>query len=561
MQFTIYQIPLLLSSIVSAIVIYLLLKRKPSPGGRCLIVCMACAFLWALSDLFNLGSLTLSSKLFWDNVSYIAIVIFPIAWIFFVLEYSGKPKNLNKILIIFTSCFSFFTLLAVWTNQYHHLFRNEIFLTEVSGVIVFGKTYGPLFWLFIVYFYLLMIIGVTMLFQSFNLSNSINRKQKITFILAIFGTWAASLLHISKIIVSPVDFTSISFSIMGVILLIGITKYQLLDIVPVAYTNVFKNMGDGIIVLGRLNQIIEINPCMEEIIGIENNRACGKKIDQILENWPELKKEYIKLSSKTYPVKTTLKKGKKTYELNISNIFDSRNFLIGYLITLHDITYRKRIEDKLVESNKQIDGLNDTLQIVNKILRHDLLNKLAVMKSALWLYEENKDKSILNKLDRSIDGGIELIGRIGELESLILNKEELKPIPLKKAIEEVSATIHFPVTIDGDATVLADEALFSVFENLMRNAIIHGKTDRIKVEISSKKSISKIKIIDYGKGIPSSVMEHIFEEGASFGENKGSGLGLFIVKKTIERYGGTISVEENKPKGAVFIITLRSIKG
>ncbi|NMC76085.1 MAG: HAMP domain-containing histidine kinase, partial [Candidatus Methanofastidiosa archaeon] len=73
--------------------------------------------------------------------------------------------------------------------------------------------------------------------------------------------------------------------------------------------------------------------------------------------------------------------------------------------------------------------------------------------------------------------------------------------------------------------------------------------------------ISKIKIIDYGKGIPSSVMEHIFEEGASFGENKGSGLGLFIVKKTIERYGGTISVEENKPKGAVFIITLRSIKG
>ncbi|NMC76845.1 MAG: PAS domain S-box protein, partial [Candidatus Methanofastidiosa archaeon] len=489
MQFTIYQIPLLLSSIVSAIVIYLLLKRKPSPGSRCLIVCMACAFLWALSDLFNLGSLTLSSKLFWDNVSYIAIVIFPIAWIFFVLEYSGKPKNLNKILIIFTSCFSFFTLLAVWTNQYHHLFRNEIFLTEVSGVIVFGKTYGPLFWLFIVYFYLLMIIGVTMLFQSFNLSNSINRKQKITFILAIFGTWAASLLHISKIIVSPVDFTSISFSIMGVILLIGITKYQLLDIVPVAYTNVFKNMGDGIIVLGRLNQIIEINPCMEEIIGIENNRACGKKIDQILENWPELKKEYIKLSSKTYPVKTTLKKGKKTYELNISNIFDSRNFLIGYLITLHDITYRKRIEDKLVESNKQIDGLNDTLQIVNKILRHDLLNKLAVMKSALWLYEENKDKSILDKLDRSIDGGIELIGRIGELESLILNKEELKPIPLKKAIEEVSATIHFPVTIDGDATVLADEALFSVFENLMRNAIIHGKTDRIKVEISSKKSI------------------------------------------------------------------------
>lgn len=559
-QFTIYHIPLALSSIVSAIVIYLLLKRKPSPGSRCLIICMACAFVWALSDLFNLGSLTLSSKLFWDNVSYIPIVILPISWIFFVLEYSGKSKNINKILIIFTSCFSFLTLLAVWTNQYHQLFRSEIFLDEVSGVIVFGKTYGPLFWLFIVYFYLLMVIGVAMLFQSFNLSNSINRKQKITFILAIFVTWAASLLHISQIIVSPVDFTSISFSIMGAILLIGITKYQLLDIVPVAYTNVFKNMGDGIIILGRLNQIIEINPYIEEILGIENNKVCGKKIDQILDNWPELKKEYKKLSSKTYPVKTNLKRGTKTYEVNISNIFDSRNFLIGYFITLHDITYRKRIEDKLMESNKQIDELNDTLQIVNKILRHDLLNKLAVMKSALWLYEENKDKSILNKLDRSIDGGIELIERIRELESFILNKEELKPIQLKKAIEEVSNSIHFPVTVDGDGTVLADEALFSVFENLMRNAIIHSKTDRLKVEISSKNNISKIKIIDYGKGISPLIREHIFEEGISFGENKGSGLGLFIVKRTIERYGGTISVEENKPTGAIFVITLRSIK-
>ncbi len=559
MQFTVYQIPLFLSCLVSTIVIYLLFKREQSPGSRCLKICMSCAFLWALADLLNLGSLTLSNKLFWDNISYIAIVIFPISWIFFVLEYSGKSKNKNKSLIIFTSSFSLITLLIVWTNQYHHLFRSEIFLIEISGIIVFGKTYGPLFWLFIIYFYSLMIIGVILLFQSFNLSSSINRKQKIIFIVAIFVTWAASLAHISQIIIAPVDFTSVSFSIMGAVLLVGITKYQLLDIVPVAYMNVFRNMNDGIIVLGRLNQIIEINPFMEKILEVENNKICGKDLGQISDKWPELNKEYMHLLSKSHYRKINLIKGTKTYEMGISKIFDPRNFLIGHLIILNDITIRKKMEDKLIKSNKQIEELNETLQVINKILRHDLLNKLAVMKSALWLYEQKNDRSLINKLDRSIDGGIDLIERIRELESFVLNKGEMIPVDVRKIAEEVSANLNIPsINISGNATALADQALFSVFENIMRNAIIHGKTDRIDVDISSDNSECEIRIADYGKGIPEDIKDKVFEEGLSFGDSKGSGLGLYIVKKTIERYDGSITVEDNKPKGTIFTIKLKS---
>ncbi|HII96010.1 MAG TPA: PAS domain-containing protein [Candidatus Methanofastidiosum sp.] len=544
---------------MSTIVIYLLFKREQSPGSRCLKICMSCAFLWALADLLNLGSLTLSNKLFWDNISYIAIVIFPISWIFFVLEYSGKSKNKNKSLIIFTSSFSLITLLIVWTNQYHHLFRSEIFLIEISGIIVFGKTYGPLFWLFIIYFYSLMIIGVILLFQSFNLSSSINRKQKIIFIVAIFVTWAASLAHISQIIIAPVDFTSVSFSIMGAVLLVGITKYQLLDIVPVAYMNVFRNMNDGIIVLGRLNQIIEINPFMEKILEVENNKICGKDLGQISDKWPELNKEYMHLLSKSHYRKINLIKGTKTYEMGISKIFDPRNFLIGHLIILNDITIRKKMEDKLIKSNKQIEELNETLQVINKILRHDLLNKLAVMKSALWLYEQKNDRSLINKLDRSIDGGIDLIERIRELESFVLNKGEMIPVDVRKIAEEVSANLNIPsINISGNATALADQALFSVFENIMRNAIIHGKTDRIDVDISSDNSECEIRIADYGKGIPEDIKDKVFEEGLSFGDSKGSGLGLYIVKKTIERYDGSITVEDNKPKGTIFTIKLKS---
>ena len=121
----------------------------------------------------------------------------------------------------------------------------------------------------------------------------------------------------------------------------------------------------------------------------------------------------------------------------------------------------------------------------------------------------------------------------------------------------MSNGIHVPVKINGDATALADEALFSVFENIMRNAVIHGKTDRIDIDISSKDKVCQIKITDYGQGIPEFIKDNIFEEGVSYGDSKGSGLGLFIVKKTIERYGGTITVEDNKSKGTIFVIKLK----
>jgi len=124
-------------------------------------------------------------------------------------------------------------------------------------------------------------------------------------------------------------------------LLIGITKYQLLDIVPIAYQNVFKNMNDSFIVLSRLNQIVEINPAMEKTLGLESSKVCGKKLEQISDMWPELNKEYLNLSSKNHTNKTNLVKGTKIFEMDLSNIYDSNNFFIGYLIALHDITNRK----------------------------------------------------------------------------------------------------------------------------------------------------------------------------------------------------------------------------
>ena len=103
---------------------------------------------------------------------------------------------------------------------------------------------------------------------------------------------------------------------------------------------------------------------------------------------------------------------------------------------------------------------------------------------------------------------------------------------------------------------MADEAINSVMDNLVRNAVVHGKTDRIDINIVLDDKTCTIEVSDFGVGIPDDYKSKIFEEGESFGETRGTGLGLYIVKKVIERYGGEIEVEDNKPKGTKFTITL-----
>lgn len=112
------------------------------------------------------------------------------------------------------------------------------------------------------------------------------------------------------------------------------------------------------------------------------------------------------------------------------------------------------------------------------------------------------------------------------------------------------------VGIHGDCNILADNALYSVFENMVKNAVNHGKADRVNITVEEKDQFCEIKIADDGKGISDQFKEKVFEE--SFSNGNGTGMGLYIARNTIERYGGTIHLENNQPNGAVFVLSLKT---
>ncbi|NMC76846.1 MAG: PAS domain S-box protein [Candidatus Methanofastidiosa archaeon] len=555
-QFTIYHIPLALSSIVPIILIVILLRRKKSRVNTYLMLLLLSIFIWSFTDLMNLFNVTLSEKIFWTNSTYFGSAILPVFWLLFALEYVGKREIITPFRTILLLIIPVVSIVLLWTNDYHHLMRESINLVTISGVVSTSKIYGNWFWLELAYNYTLMFVGIFIIYNSLCITSNLYRKQAIIFLIGILAPWVSNFISVFDTIKFPTDMTSVSFSITAVVVFFGITRVQLLDIIPTAHQKFFRTISDGVIILGGIRQIVDINSSAESLTGLKNTEARGKKLEVLNKNWPELIEAYNKYCNKK-EYHGIISKGEKYFEISIIGIYNIDDIFIGQLIILHDITTRKKMEIKLKDSNKQIEELNETLQVINKTLRHDLLNKLAVMQSFLWLYEQKNDKELLRKVERSIESGIELVNRIRDLEAFVLNKGELFPVDVRKIAEEVSKNFNISsININGNATALADQALFSVFENLMRNAILHGGKDRIDIDISSKNKMCQIKITDYGKGIPEFIKDNIFEEGLSYGKNKGTGLGLYIVKKTIERYGGSITVSDNKPKGTIFTINL-----
>ncbi len=211
------------------------------------------------------------------------------------------------------------------------------------------------------------------------------------------------------------------------------------------------------------------------------------------------------------------------------------------LLAYTDVNERIRLQ-------KQVESLIEYLRFLNSMLRHDILNIFTRMQAYCELIEDEFRPEYLEKIKESIESGVSLIRKIRELESS--TTEDRKPYRLSEVIKEVSKSFDVKVNLRGDGVIAANEGIYSIFENLIGNAVKHGGATEVSIEINDAGDHCEVIFRDNGRGIPEEVREKIFEKGFTTG--RGSGLGLYIVKKLIESYGGSIELSEGK--GATFVI-------
>ena len=265
----------------------------------------------------------------------------------------------------------------------------------------------------------------------------------------------------------------------------------------------------------------------------------------------------------------------RTYQVHAAPVFDDEGNLRWIGESSIDITDRVRYEDRLATQR-------DNLEILNQIVRHDIRNDLQLILAYAETLSEDVDSAGQEYLDRILESArdaVEITKTARDVTDVLLQSEAAQsPVSLRKTLEAEVDEIqsmheHALVTVDESipaVEVLADDMLSSVFRNLLENAIVHNDADIPEVTVSATATDDRVRvrIADNGPGIPDEHKEQIFEEGEKGLDSEGTGLGLYLVQTLIDRYGGTVRVEDrtdtpsnaqsrtDDPGGSVFVVEL-----
>jgi PAS domain S-box-containing protein len=271
---------------------------------------------------------------------------------------------------------------------------------------------------------------------------------------------------------------------------------------------------------------------------------------------------------------------KGVFEISASLVRDSGGRPIGFRGTSRDITERKRAEEALKEKTEELARSNRDLEQFAYVASHDLQEPLRMVTNYVQLlaqrYKGKLDSDAHDFIGFAVDGAIRmwklindllLYSRVGMrgkgLESTdcetVLNQSLNN---LKVAIEENGAV----VTHDPLPTVMADHLqLGQLFQNLIGNAIKFrgNEPPRIHVSAGRKGNVWTFSVRDNGIGIAPEYAQRIFvifQRLHGRNEYDGTGIGLAICKRIVERHGGRIWAESEVGKGATFYFTLPASK-
>jgi diguanylate cyclase (GGDEF)-like protein/PAS domain S-box-containing protein len=379
-----YVIISFISFILQAIVTLIAWSRRSHPGGKSLTAFMASITIWSAMATLQYSSATFEDNLFWVKMMYWGICPFPVFYMTFALEFSGKQhyitrKNIALLFIVPVIGFG-----LVWTNEWHHLiFKSYTLMADGHSYLY---THGPgLLFLIAGYSYMMLVVGSYILLRSVWGMPKVYRRQIYVLIAGIITPLIFNIWYLTGKVPIGIDPTPMVSSLTGVFFLDALLQFQLLDIVPIARHTVVETMRDGVIVLDYKGRIVDINPGALSILGPQEDLVIGKIVTDHLKNLPDLTRMIKDHNPKTYQEMELPGLFNQYMEIKIVPVYRNQKNkdedFAGQIITLRDVTERKRFQDEIQKINQDLR----TQLIVNEELRARL-EELAVRDSLTGLH-------------------------------------------------------------------------------------------------------------------------------------------------------------------------------
>ncbi len=570
-----YAIPLLFSTLASAGLAVHIWQHRPTAGATPFAALMLAVAFWSLFSALEAISLTLAAKLFWGNCQYLGIVVVPTAWLVFVLDYTGRRALLPRPYFYLLISEPLATIILAWTNADHGLMRSRAWLEYPDGVAILAVEMGTWFWVHAAYSYALLLLGILLLFPVVFRSPFLYRRQAATVVVGAFMPWLANALYIFSLSPWPdLDLTPFAFILMGCSVAWGLFRFQLLDVVPIARYAIVDGLQDPVFVFGPHGHLLDLNPAALGLVGQSADQLIGVHQGEALAAIAPLV-EHLERAGKS-EIELEVDGVLQSYELNSSDLYQRDSQWVGRLVVLHDISERKRAEEKLVRAQRLRAAGELSLGV-----SHNLNNILtAILVPAQQLQDELSSETphsaqvqiILHAAQRARDLVQRLSRSVEEVE------DPLHAVALNAIVEEAvrdarprwkdeAEASGCPIAIE---TTLADVApiagnsseLYDVLINLIFNAVDAMPSGGL-IHIETRRDGERVllKITDTGTGMDLPTQRRIFEPFFTTKADVGTGLGLATVYASIKNWGGDIAVESAPGRGTTFLLSLPSWSG
>jgi PAS domain S-box-containing protein len=547
-QYSPYFIPFLACGLITLTLAVTGWRNRSYICAKPFALLMLAVAVWAFGAAFEVASADLATQMLAVTLQYLGIVTVPVAWLLFSFEYSGREHWItpHNLLLLFTVPAT--TVVMVATNSYHHLFYTSVAEQVIGGVMYADITYGPVFWFNVVYAYLIIYIAIMLILQRFVYASGVYRGQMMAILIAVFIPFFVNIAYaVRQINFLVIDPTPLAFIISGFAVLIGMVRYQLLDITPMAQDQVIANMNDGMIVLDVQDRIISLNGPAEKFIGIPLKDAIGVPVGALIPctaESPPGSPSSNPREEQVHEMERTIGGIRHSFEVRCNPILSRRdNDVKGRIVMIRDITSQKMAEDALALARKKIN-------LLSSITRHDILNQVTVLLLNIDTFKDTaKDPETL-ELIRVQENAVENIRHQIEFarDYEALGGKAPQWMNIREIFSHIipvmgTYAITF-IPLEKDIEVFADQLLERVFYNLVDNSIQHG--DHVTtISIRCEKTPDGILILyeDNGIGVPVEIKEKIFDRG--FGTN--TGLGLFLAREILGITG--LSIRETGVTG------------
>ncbi|MEF8894351.1 histidine kinase N-terminal 7TM domain-containing protein [Halodesulfurarchaeum sp.] len=464
----------------------------------------------------------------WGLSTGVSLVV-AVFWFAFILRYTGREyllrlRRFTIIALPIAVGAGLYFVAPTWSP----LVR-EVEQTTINAGTIVQAEIGPIGGILGAYLYLLFFIGLVIVVKTIIESNSLFAGQGIALVLGSLVTIIASILAIIGIPTPGYPTTEVLLTGQALFWGYAVFGQEFLQVVPAIATigerAVFKNLDDGIVVIDREGRVVRSNAAADTYL--EMDEIGGEAFDTMLD-----KMEVGTLAD----LPARFQHQEKTYRATISPVKNWQGETIGQTVTIQDVTTLVRRQERL--------------QVLNRILRHNVRNDMNVVRGHSTLLQED-DPDNLTKIGKTIEEKTNNLLTISEkaieLNKIFNSSSTVERVDLNAMVDEIVSPLvdQYPdTTIRTDISAgefTTDSRILSlVLEEVITNAVVHsGDAPEVTIDAKHRTENLELVITDDGPGIPQMEIDPIIT-GEETNLEHASSIGLWLIYWGTELLKGNV---------------------